>query len=563
MMAIMKGKEKAMVFSFKRHEKEIDIVPERGAVYRGRFEVLDCYSKIDPDYGLMRYLCRTARYTDIRSNNKGYLTIKRKDGTTTTLGRLILEYYAQFDLKLYSIINNSKFEINHKNKDVTDNRVENLEIVTRQGNLYHEQGRPYWNYIIFKTIELQRIQKICLERNQFKIDMEFLRRKSSLLKKRMENDTLDTDVISCLYLEFKYVIWDCVEQDHTHTKNSSNSKNTYNDSIENILPKNYTDFIKKLVNIYDEYIFNTTINKNKQLLKRYQSKYPYLDKILKKFKINDKKIVYKSRLETENKSRTLLFDLYDFLKDTKRYTINDGNILAIVNLIWQTTARGKYDSYRVMYLLGLLNRQRPLKRKRYYNADRTIIHSPSFISIPAYTEDLLKEANKRAKILLDLKIKNLTYFIVRETFGEKIADEVYRNPLLKKNYEKYGLPAQKAFINFLKIDLYLDEDIRKRGFLTTEEILEIFIDKYSKEAEQKKIKLFNGFDNFIRKLLSYNEDVRNELDKLGFAYIGLNNTLIEKIKEYQKQNGISTKVFTQELKRNKKVVILKELLKVN
>ena len=149
-------------------------------------------SFIDEDYSLIRYLCEQTEERDISKNN-GYIYIKREDGSATTLGRFILEYYANFDIKLYTILSNVAYEINHKNKLREDNTLENLELVTKNGNLLHRENKPYEDEIVMTSAELQEIQKKLMQREEYNKDKEFIKRKSGLFVKGIkENKVTDT-----------------------------------------------------------------------------------------------------------------------------------------------------------------------------------------------------------------------------------------------------------------------------------------------------------------------------------------------------------------------------------
>lgn len=530
--------ENVYMLSYKLRETPKVINLEKCLIDRRTRMIEDCYSNIDKDYSLIRYLCKETEYKDIISNKDGYITLKRDDNTTTTIGRFILEYYAQLDCKLYTVINNEDYEINHINKNVNDNRLVNLEIVTKLGNRLHKENKLYDQEIIMTSMELQEIQKRNMKDKQHEIDKALLKRKSGLFHKAIKEEKINPDILKYSYLEFKYVKKVCRKQEHTHTENSRNNrKNTDTDRNicrEIFLSGEYTNYLNKLVNFHKEYIYNTIIDNNIKLLNRHQIRYPYLDKIVSQFRISDtSKKQYKTLVEKEWNSRNLLCDLFEFLRDTKEYTINDNNVLATITISWMFTAYGKYNAFKVAYLLGLLNRQKPLERKLHLRqkfvkcmengqvVEKSIledVHFPSFISIPIYTEDLLKEANKRAKILVDLNIRSITYFTIREAFGEEIADSVYRNPKVKRNYEKYGLPVKKDFISFLQIDLYFNSDIQLRGFLDVEEIVEAlrWKNEQRRNSGQFVCNMYKGFDKFIKRLLNYDREVKEEMERLRF-----------------------------------------------
>ena len=93
-------------------------------------------AEIPNDYGLIRYLMKIFREYELSDEN-GYLKFENRSGKEVYLHRVIMEYYAQFDTKLYTVLTNPDYEINHKNKNKWDNRLENLEFVTntRQQNV--------------------------------------------------------------------------------------------------------------------------------------------------------------------------------------------------------------------------------------------------------------------------------------------------------------------------------------------------------------------------------------------------------------------------------------------
>lgn len=85
-----------------------------------------------------------------------------------------------------------------------------------------------------------------------------------------------------------------------------------------------------------------------------------------------------------------------------------------------------------MYMLGLLNRQKSMRKT-------------SFFSIPIYTEDLIKKANVIAKKILDLNLKKIRFFTVMEELGEETAKRIYKERFekLKKDYEFYSKRAKE------------------------------------------------------------------------------------------------------------------------
>ena len=158
---------------------------------------------IDTDYSLLRYLGKETTYRTININRSGYPTITREDNTTTTLGRFILEYYSRYDEHLKQILNNADFEINHKNRNKLDNRIENLEIVTHSDNVKHVYGTSY--NVAYSTEQLKQLQEQNLQQKQQVIDEKYLKRMSCLFYKFMKNNTLDIALLKCCYFKFRVI----------------------------------------------------------------------------------------------------------------------------------------------------------------------------------------------------------------------------------------------------------------------------------------------------------------------------------------------------------------------
>lgn len=526
MVIIKKENEEVYVLSYKLRQKLIPKVPEKGMYDHKLVMQEDCFSRIDEDYSLIRYLCKETRYKDISSNKNNYITIKRENGTTTTLGRFILEYYADFDCKLETVINNDEYQINHINKNVTDNRLSNLEIVTKRGNELHKHNQPYENEIIMTSSELQAIQRARMEDKQYNTDKNFMKRRSGIFHKHIKENSVSEELLKYLYLDFKYVTSNSQKKEHHHTEHN-NSSTDRNIGGKIFLSGNHTNYINKLVNFHREYIYITIIYDNLRLLNKFQSRYKYLDEVLTSFKINDRQNIKKSTLQEQMNSKTILLDLFRYLYSSNRYTINDGNILAIVNIDAIFSTIGKYNAFRVAYILGLLGRRKPTGKKRNLRQREVRVrktgevkiqvienHDASYISIPVYTEDLLKEANARAKIIVDLGLRKITYTIVREVFGEKIANAVYVGEREKRNYKKYGLTAKEDVIWFLRTNL----DIHSRGYILLEEIIEE-LERLNAERQaqgQPYSKIFKGVKKFVRSLLLYNPDVKAVMKELRF-----------------------------------------------
>ena len=158
-------------------------------------------SMIDVDYSLIRYLSQQLTFTDVILNNCGYPIITRNN-RTTTLYRLILEFYAKYDNELKQMLENKQLEINHINKDKQNNKVTNLEILDHKNNIKHSRGLNY--NVVMTSQQLQEIQQKSLKDKQQKIDKEYLKRISGLFYKAMNNDVVDEKLLKTPYCYYRY-----------------------------------------------------------------------------------------------------------------------------------------------------------------------------------------------------------------------------------------------------------------------------------------------------------------------------------------------------------------------
>lgn len=508
---------------------------------------------IDVDYSLIRYLGQATEIKDIDINNCGYVIIKRKDNTTTTLGRFILEYYSKYDNRLKEILENKEYEINHINRDKLDNRIENLEIVTHQDNIKHSKGLNY--DIIYKSEDLKLLQEMNKKEKKQEIDKQYLNRISGLFFKLynsyMENKEckLDIKILKCCYLKFK----NNKTKSNIKKQNIRESKKLTTLKQYKLMSYFHTTFIKEILQKKKQYIYKKIVcNNNITLLNRYIERYPALKNISKKSKIIDKDFKEELKPDKSN-SRNILLDFYEDIYKFNLYIIENGSILLTVNIRNFINVRGKYKAFLTLYLLGLLKRQNDISKPN--TISNSLVHTPSFIHIPFYTDELLKQANNIAKDLLSLNLNKFTYFLIRQEFGEEIADSIYKNKKSKSNY-KYGLRAKEDIIEFIKTD----KDILNFGFMTVEEIFDYIqglnVQRQIRGEDYNKI--CNGFINFIKSLLLYNTDTKKRLDELGFTYISLNSKIIENIKKYQKEQGFD---FPISLKPKEKVIVMKKLIR--
>ena len=74
-------------------------------------------AEIPNDYGLIRYLMKIFREYELSDEN-GYLKFENRSGEEVYLHRVIMEYYAQFDTKLYTVLTNPDYDIESSKKQM-------------------------------------------------------------------------------------------------------------------------------------------------------------------------------------------------------------------------------------------------------------------------------------------------------------------------------------------------------------------------------------------------------------------------------------------------------------
>jgi len=477
---------------------------------------------IDEDYSLIKYLCEVFFMNDIKINHYGYPVVKRKTGELTTLSKAVLEYYSRFEDEtgeMYLALNLYKYDyenatprplgdiqINHKNRNILDNRIENLEVVTQLGNIRHRDDKPYDP--IISTEEIQELQEKSMSNPNYEKDKKFLQKISKEFEKCMKRGEINEKIVKNGYLELKY----------SKRNGNGNCGNSWYTSerdkyrIYKMMTKKDKNYIKKLIVKHNKILLETVIDNNIKLLERFQKRYKYLNKVLTKFKLNDLTSPRHLSIWESYKSRRILLDFFDTIKDFKKYCIEDGNILCTLDIRAFVDARGKYKAFLVAYLLGLLIRQNPRKEKRLYTGK--FVHTPSFIRIPIYTERLLKKANKMAKKLLDLNLNKITYFTVSQAFGTETADKIFKNETLKLSYD-YDIKAKEDMLEFLKNG----KIIYKKGYLTVEDVWHHFKDlNLIREIEHlPHNKIYRKFSTFISSLLNYNDFIKNYMEEIRFS----------------------------------------------
>lgn len=492
---------------------------------------------IDVDYSLIRFLGNKLALKEITLNNGGYPVIKQGD-SITLLYRLILQYYSKYDEKLKEILENKEYEINHISRDKLDNRLSNLDIVTHQNNVRHCKGLTYKT--IISSLQLQEIQQKSLKDKQQKKDKEFLSRISGLFYKSMKDNTIDEKILKCCYLKFRYI----QNNIFISSPNSTACNGWDNLSATKILPLFPTNSIKSLLLQNKKFIYKTIVDRNIALLNKYIDKYPAIKEVFLKYKIMDKS-------DPDNLNSNILLTLYKYAYNSNKYTINNGNILLVLSIRNSFNVVGRYKAFIMLYLLGILQRQKYITKIKIYNN-----HIPSFIWISQLKDEDFAQINKNAKEIVNLQWNSVRYMMVAEEFGEKTADAVYSyNMNCKRNY-RHGLRAKEDIINYLT----KNKNAHREIVITKQMIFDYVknLNAYRKHYGVNYSKIKNGFMCFISSLLNYNTEIKETLEQQNLIYIRLNTKIINNIRKYQEQNGI--KDTTYKLKPNMKVIVLKNLI---
>ena len=453
---------------------------------------------VDKDFGLIRYLLTITKEYIFDTNKSEYVQVPNKQNGEILLHRIILEYYAQFDDKLYTILNNSDYEVNHKNKLVWDNRLENLEIVTPYGNKLHEAEKDYAKEIVMTTDELLKIQNKLKSTDKYRKDKVYLDRARRKNEQILKNKSGYSDLFRNMYLRFSNGIFCeannttfltdtidiekitniifCYKKSNIFYNYISNELSNY-DSISNIA-RYINIFIRNIVTEYKFFYVRNVLNNNIKLLIE-QTRKKDLLKVFNKYKIFNFDLQ-----DTHNLLPTLFIDIK---RELVQFTIYKNDILLSYK-VCNLSGYKKYDTFRVIYLLGLLKRLPKPKQslnwfnhlsieyKNYYTYFQRLnpfsfknrCNTPSFFVIPRWNEDTFEEASIRASKLLKSNLSTISHFTIQTIFGKAIADEVFQNPKCNSNTARATRTNQD--INDILYSLL--EQAQKDGFILLEEILE-------------------------------------------------------------------------------------------
>lgn len=546
---------------------------------------------IDNDYGLIRYLTKIFNLYECnmvvekgQNNNlrNCYIQVQNCDLIQDSyLHRIILRYYSQYDMKLEECLNNKEYEVNHKNKLRFDNRIENLEIVTKLGNRQHEFYKPYVSQVAISSEYIKQVQEVLKKEKQYTSDRKYLEKVSNFNWKYIYDYNLgakDEKFFKCKYIRFS----NKKKIDTNITPNYININTLINLEKEIFLyikstnfkflydEKLYYGFIKD----YTKYRYMIITNKYFKILRENidKNKYRYLKEVLIKFKLLDFNNLPNGFTDFDRLDKNRLINLiyYRFRKGINNnypYHIYLNNILCTTSIKDELCCvHGKYNSIRTLYFLGLLTR---LEKSKLYieNYKKILLEEnnnkefkmPNFFTIPKLTTSLLEKANERAKKLLDTGINKITYFILAENFGVSIADEVYKSNTSKRYYKN------KSKVALNKVNLAISSlsktKIKTKGYIKFEDIFDSInnMNQYRKMFKLEEDETSKEFMEFISTCLNYIPSTKEILEQLDLEVVYLSNEIIENINKYQTEN-ISYKI-NNNLKPKQKVIVLKRIIK--
>ena len=491
---------------------------------------------IDFDEGLIKYLLKIFSMYEL-SEDKGYLKFENKDGEVY-LHRIIMEYYSKYNIKLYTILN-SGYEVNHKNFNKWDNRLENLEMVTRLGNEQHKRKLEYEDEIVMTSEEIINIQNERKKKRQHFKDKKDLEKVSFInLKLLDEGKFYNIYIYSNLYIRFNNVN---KEPLLIPTKRSS-----INALIKN-MNESMIDFINAhckpyLSEIYDVYRARTIIQNNIRILNKYYNKTKYFKYMLDKFHIKENiEWIYEF---LDSKPSPVYY--YTFYKNELCFTFS-------VNSIF--TERGKYNSFKIMYYTGLFKRTRANLRINSYGGTS----SSTKLIIPTFTDKLFSSTIlPESKHLHSLGYPRITSTILMKNDGETTTDRVYKNPTLTKK-AKNNIISIEDIENIL-ISPTIMQRLHFYGFVKVQDIREELriINEERKSRGEFSRDITGSDDSFIKTILRNITEIKEIMKDHNIDYIIMNRKTKEKIQRHQKKNQIED-FENLHFNQNERVIILKKL----
>lgn len=491
---------------------------------------------VDFDEGLIKYLLKIFSMYELSKDN-GYLKFENKDGEVY-LHRIIMEYYSKYNIKLYTILN-SGYEVNHKNFNKWDNRLENLEMVTRLGNEKHKRKLEYEDETVMTSEEIKNIQNERKKKRKHFNDKKDLEEIGFInLKLLNEGNYYNCFIYRNLYIRFNNVN---KEPLLIPTKRSS-----INALIKN-MNESMIDFINAhctcmLSEIYDVYRARTIIQNNKQLLEKYYNKTKYFKYMLDKFYIKEHiDWIYQF---IEDKPSPINF--YTFYKNELCFTFSINSIF---------TEWGKYNHFKLMYYTGLFKRARVNIRINSYGGTS----SSTKLIIPTFTDKLFSSTIlPESKHLHSLGYPRITSTILMKNDGETTTDRVYKNPTLTKK-AKNNIISIEDIENIL-ISPTIMQRLHFYGFVKVQDIREELriINEERKLRGEFSRDITGSDDKFIKTVLPNIIEIKELMKQNNIDYIIMNRKTKEKIQRHQKKNQIED-FEDLHFNQNERVIILKKL----
>ena len=491
---------------------------------------------IDFDEGLIKYLLKIFERYELSKDN-GYLKFENKDGEVY-LHRIIMEYYSKYNLKLYTILN-SAYEVNHKNFNKWDNRLENLEMVTRRGNERHKNSLRYEDEIVMTSEEIINIQNERKKKRKHFSDKKDLDKVSFINLKLLDEGKYN----NCYIYENLYIRFNNVNKEPLLIPTKRSSINT----LIKTMNKSMIDFINAhcipyLSEIYDVYRARTIIQNNIQLLNKYYNKTQYFKYMLDKFYIKEHiEWIYQF---FDSKPSPVYY--YTFYKNELCFTFSINSIF---------TERGKYKHFNIMYYTGLFKRTRANLRLNDYGN----LSSSTRIIIPTYTDKLFSSTIlPESKHLYSLGYPRITSTILMKNEGETVTDQVYKNPTLIKK-AKDNLVSIQDIENIL-ISPTITEKIQLYGFVKVQDIREELriINEERKARGEFSRDIKDSDDSFIKTILRNITEIKELMKQNNIDYIIMNQKTKERIQRHQKKNKIED-FEDLHFNQNERVIILKKL----
>lgn len=527
---------------------------------------------IENDFGLIKYFLKILRRYTVTVDKSGYLKFENKKGEVY-VHRIVMEYYAQFDDKLFTILNNTgEYEINHKNKMKWDNRLENLEFVTKSGNQKHRMGKRYDDEIAMLSLEIVEIKNRLMKQNQYQADKKYLEKVSATNKEILNSKSIhwynDSRLYNNAYIKFnnktKHIVQ--ISSNIIYINILSYFNNIIFIYLKNTFyTTNYTKSIIQDINInYDIYRCRNICKNNIKLLLKYYKKSSIFKKLCNKYKLinhavkpnkpkkDNKNLNYDDCYNIKKINYNILMDLYcNLISGPLLYTFYKNELFISVSLEHIIFTYGKYNSFKVLYYTELLKRQQV-----YFNPTS---HTVSSFLIPEYTDFLfISTILPLSKKIYEQDLTKITHTIIAKNDGLEKAQKIYRNYSSKIKTEKDFISIED--IKAILFSSFIKEKINIYGFITINDIrkeLQLLNDE--KKRQGLPFREIKDTDNkFITGIVRNTTEIKEILKDLKVEYSILTNKTKEKIKQYQISKNIEETASS--LTFNSRVIVLKKLI---